>query len=232
MTLSSEIPKDLQNIFSGLEQQAVATLRAGQYELAEKLFRTMLDTIMKHQTDEKRRIHKGSLYHNIGFSLVLQNRLNDGLRNFLLAYIEDCLNVPTNREDEADGYPAARVLRKGFSLQERYLIDLKQTLRSTKLSNRQVLDPDATLGDFLKDAGVDQDDLSALCSRKPTIADVRDTLVVNLTPEAKQVLDNIVSKQTDDVIRKAAAIARRRKSSFVTDADVKEAIGQLEEEGR
>lgn len=40
------MPKDLQNDFFVLEQQAAATMRAGNYELAERLFRLMLETVI------------------------------------------------------------------------------------------------------------------------------------------------------------------------------------------
>jgi hypothetical protein len=230
--LDAELSEDLRGHFYALEQQATSLMREGKYEVAEKLFQTMLETVFKRQQEEKRRIHKGSYFHNIGFSQLLQNRLTDSLHNFLLAYIEDCLNVQVNHEDEADALPAARVLRKGFKLIDGNLNLLKNIARTKKQDNEIILNPENLFEDFLRRTNTDVNDLFALCAEPPQFEQLRDTLIINLTPEAKTALDQIVSQMGNKVLERASLIAQKRKAKAVTEADVREAIMQLEGENR
>lgn len=226
--MNTELPEDLRSHFYALEQQAASLMRSGHYELAEKIFYAMLETVMKRQ--QKGRIHKGSYFYNIGFSQVLQDRLIDALHNILLAYVEDCLNTQINQENSADTLPAARVLRKGFLITDQNLKVIKDIVRGKKQNGEIIFDPEEVFKDFLHDLSVDENNLYALCARRPQLDQVKDTLIVSLTPEAKHALDEIVSKMGDKVLRRAIDIARRRQARVVAEDDVMEAIRQLEEE--
>jgi hypothetical protein len=230
--LNTSLPEDLQGDFGSLEQQAVSTMRNGNYELAEKILKAMLETIMKRQEAEKRRIHKGSFFHNIGFSLALQNRLIDSLHNFLLAYIEDCLNTQTDQEELADKLPAARVLRKGFVVRERNLALIRNVTCDKKRLGRIILDPQDILKEILDTIDLNENDLFKLCAVPPSLDGVMNSLVVNLTPEASRVLNDVVAKRMDEVLRIAATIAKKKGEPAVTDDDVREAIEQLEGENK
>ena len=228
--MGTELSRDLRSNFIVLEQQANSLLRSGNYELAEKIFRAMLDTVMKRQQTEERRIHKGSYLHNIGFSILLQDRLMEALHSFLLAYVEDTLNVSINHEDDADKAPAGRVLKQGFSVINRNLQSIKNIARSKKKSGAVVYDPNNLFEEFLQQVQVDEQNLFALCDRPPTPSQVRGQLVVNLTPEAKRALDAAVSRTGNMLLQIAVTIARKRgRISEVTEDDIKEAIRQLEE---
>ena len=154
----------------------------------------------------------------------------DALHNFLLAYVEDCINSPINQEDRADSAPAARVLREGFSATDESLSAIKAIVRSRKERAETLFDPQDVFQDFLRNVGIDENDLFALCSRRPELDQVRDTLVVNLTPRAKGALDKVVSKMSNRVIRRATVIARKRQGRTISENDVKQAIRDLEEE--
>ena len=190
----------------------------------------MLETVIKRQESEKRRIHKGSYFHNIGFSLVLQNRLLDALRNFLLAYIEDSINTSINQEARADTAPAARVLKRGFLLRTHIMETIKEIVISKKQNQEIILNPEDVLAELLENVHITEDDLFSLCTKPPHLDQAKDTLFVNLTPEAKSSLDQIVTKMTNRVLQRAATIAKKRNSKVVTGDDVKKAIKQLERE--
>lgn len=224
--MSSDIPEDLRGHFKALEQQAVFLMRSGNYELAEKIFQAMLDTIFERQEVENRRVHKGSFFHNIGISRVLQKRLMDAMRSFLLAYVEDCIN----EEESADKAPAARILMTGFFLRKQNMLWIKDAVRVRRQRGEDLLNPENVLGGFLSHIGVSENDLFTLCSRLPELELVRNKLVVNLTPKAKQALDKTVSETTNRVLQKALSISKKRGGQRVTENDIQEAIRQLREE--
>lgn len=232
ISLNTELPEDLRGHFYALEQQATSLMRDGKYEVAEKLFFTMLETVFERQQEEKRRIHKGSYFHNIGLSQLLQNRLMDSLHNFLLAYIEDCLNVQVNQEDNADTQLAARVLRKGFKVIDENFNLLKNIARTKKQTKEIIIDPENLFKDFLSKTNTDENNLFALCAQPPQFEQLKNTLIINLSPKAKEVLDQIVSRMGNKVLERASLIAQKRKAKAVTEADVRAAIRQLEVENR
>ena len=227
--MSAELPEDLKGHFAALEQQAYSLLRTGKYELAEKLYRLMSDTVINRQETENRRIHKGAYLHQIGFSLVLQDRLSEALQNFLLAYVEDTLNVPLTREDDADGFPAARVLREGFHLGNANFQMIKEISRRKKEDSVVVKNPTVVLEEYLNQIPIDQSELLSLCDRIPSQADLRRLLIVNLTPQARRALNEVTSKLAQRVLRLASDLAKARgHPDQVTEEDISDAIKRLE----
>ena len=230
--MTAKLPEDLRGHFYALEQQAVSLMRDGKYEVAERIFSALLETVFERQGQENKRIHKGSYFYNIGLSQLLQNRLIDSLHSFLLAYIEDCLNVQVDHEDKADALPAARVLRRGFDVIERNLGVIKNIARETKQSNGIILNPENLFRDFLGETQTDYNDLFTLCAQQPQLARLKNMLIINLTPKARVALDQIVSQTGDKVLERAMLIAQKRKAQAVTEDDIREAIKQLEMENR
>lgn len=226
--MSAELPQDLKSHFATLEQQAYSLLRTGNYALAENLYRLMLDTVIKRQETENRRIHKGGYLHQIGFSLVLQDRLSDALKSFLLAYVEDTLNVPLSRENDADGAPAARVLRNGFHLTDATFQAIKNLSRKEKETDRVVKKPETILKKYLRQRQITEKELLSLCAPVPTFDDIQRQLIVTLTPQAQKVLNETVSKLGEQLLQEAIIIAKSKGHKEITEEDIEDAKKKLE----
>lgn len=153
--MDSDLPQDMKEYVPAVEQAAMITLRAGNYALAKRIIRELLEAVLDRQKLDNRRIHKGSFYYNIGFSLAMQNQLTEALRNFLLAYVEDCINA-RKTEDEADTFPAARVLIKGFSIGEKSLSSIKNLVSNNRKTPADLIDPEIVFKSFLKESRVEE----------------------------------------------------------------------------
>jgi hypothetical protein len=92
----------------------------------------MLQLLNQSQRQLRHPIHKGTPLHMIGLCYAVTNQHNPALRYFVLAYIEDTLNVGFNMEDEADRMPAARMLRDYYSLRMSVLREIKQVSNEAK----------------------------------------------------------------------------------------------------
>lgn len=226
--MSAELPQDLRSHFATLEQQAYSLLRTGNYALAENLYRLMLDTVIKRQETENRRIHKGGYLHQIGFSLVLQNKLLDALKSFLLAYVEDTLNVPLTYENNADEAPAARVLRNGFHLTDATFQAIKGLSTKEKETGRVVKKPELILRKYLRQRQISEKELFSLCDPVPTSEDIQRQLIVTLTPQAQKVLNETVSKLGERLLHTAINIAKSKGHKEITEEDIEEAKMKLE----
>lgn len=226
--MGNELPEDMIKYIPFLEQAAMVTLRAGNYSLSETVLRSILNVVLERQRSDGKRIHKGSFYHNIGFSLVMQKELLNAFRNFLMAYIEDCINLP-EREDEADKYPAGRVITKGFVIHQENLSSIKKIVKEKRLTPEKLLEPEDIFRLLLKERGIKETDIESLCFKPFSIDRIQSTLFVSLTGEAAEFLNEIVSKKKEAIIQKAAEIATRRGSKIVTGADIREAKKQLGE---
>ena len=55
--MNSDLPDDMKQYVPAVEQAAMITLRVGNYKLAEKLLRDVLETVLERQTLDNRRIH-------------------------------------------------------------------------------------------------------------------------------------------------------------------------------
>lgn len=126
------IPIKIHKILLETEKEAYVNLRVGRYEKAEELFRHQLDLIMEWQKKEDRTIHKGTPLHMIGICLLYREKIDDALQFFLLAYIEDTLNVGFELESEADLAPASLMLRNAFQIDVGFLKKIKEYVANLK----------------------------------------------------------------------------------------------------
>lgn len=218
---SVELPKDLQPLIVSLENQAFVYLRSGKYEFAERLYSTMLDVVLDREKSENKRIHKGTYFHMIGFSLALQKKLHDSLERFLQAYIEDVLSTPLGLEDKADKAPAANVLMNGFHVSPESFRRIKDIAKQNKI--KENIDARQKVMDALNVI-----DLFSLCNPKPEIKDVISILLVTLTPSAQKLLQENVSQRGEKILRVAGVIAKERGHPEVLEEDISDAIAQLE----
>ena len=182
--MGSEIPSDLTNTVANLENQAFQLLRRGDYASAEKIYRLIDEILRKRQLSEKKRIHKGSPLHMIGFALLLQRKLEESLKFFMLAHIEDALSTPLGKEEEADSAPAGQVLRKAFQVNSESLQTIKKISLAKKQLEAPVFDPGTILDEFLSSKEVDQ--ILSLCQVSPDAERIQRQLLVYLTPRAKK----------------------------------------------
>ena len=65
---------------SKLDFQGIIHLHKGEYDAAESVFRDQLSILMKEQTKEERRIHKGAPLHNIGLCLWMKKSSTESMR--------------------------------------------------------------------------------------------------------------------------------------------------------
>ena len=135
------IPREILTDLLEYEKEAYVNLRVGRYEIAEQLFRRQLALIFKWQEKENRPIHKGTPLHMIGICLLYREKTDEALRFFLLAYIEDTLNVGFELEGEADLAPASMMLRSAFQIDVDFLKTIKEYVarlkRERELGSRQ-----------------------------------------------------------------------------------------------
>jgi tetratricopeptide (TPR) repeat protein len=130
------ISKEILSGILEIEKEAYIKLRVGVYSEAEDLFEKELGILMQRQESEDRPIHKGSPLHMIGICLLYQEKTDKALRFFLLAYIEDTLNVGFELESEADLAPASLTLRSLFGINVDFLKKIKDYVRVLKSSGK------------------------------------------------------------------------------------------------
>ena len=163
------IPREILTDLLGYEKEAYVNLRVGRYGKAEELFRRQLALITKWQEKINRPIHKGIPLHMIGICLFYQEKIDEALRFFLLAYIEDTLNVGFELESEADLAPASMMLRNAFRIDIGFLKTIKEYVVRLKSEGAwgQAKTPETILEAVLK--RVRPRSLVALCKRKPKV---------------------------------------------------------------
>lgn len=105
-------------------------------------YQEMLDEIDKAQKGEKRPIHKGLPYHNMGVIKFTEKKIEEALRLYLLAYIEDTLNFPANDEGTADTYPAFYNLHNVFDFSNDKLNEIKNIVHRYKKTEIKIFHPE------------------------------------------------------------------------------------------
>ena len=163
------IPREILTDLLGYEKEAYVNLRVGRYVKAEELLRRQLTMITEWQAKEDRPIHKGAPLHMIGICLLYQEKTDEALRFFLLAYIEDTLNVGFEFESEADLAPASLMLRRGFRIDVNFLKTIKKYVANLKRESAwsQARDPAKILNAVF--VRFRPPSLIALCKSKPKV---------------------------------------------------------------
>jgi histone H3/H4 len=226
----SAIPKDYENIFIDLEMQAGTFLRKGHYDLAENIYNLLLTKIYAIQDESNIRIHKGAHYYNIGLADILQNKLQEALKNDILAYIEDVFTARTNYENDADIKPAAKVLKNGFNFEIINFEIIKNLARNNKENISFIKKPIILYNNFLSIKQISDSEIISLCSPRPTLDNVRNSLFTPITKEANEALSIIIKSTSEKILTLAARIAKEKgHPNTINEEDIKDAIKLFEE---
>jgi hypothetical protein len=163
------IPREFKQNISRLSIEASQRFNRRRFDAARELHEQILAVIERAQKSAGRPIHKGAPLYNIGVCFALTNRHNLALRNILLAYIEDTLNVAFGFEDEADRAPAAQMLRDFYGIRMDVLRTQKQIAYEVKQEDRwtAIFDPEELLQTLVERLGIDADNLSTVLTRPP-----------------------------------------------------------------
>lgn len=137
------IPNEILSDIIGYEKEAYVNLRVGRYAKAEELFQKQLNLIFEWQAKKDKPIHKGAPLHMMGICLLYQEKIDAAVRFFLLAYVEDTLNVSLELESEADLAPASLMLRSAFRIDVDFLKAIKEYVAKLKKERKwaQARDP-------------------------------------------------------------------------------------------
>jgi len=142
------LPESAQNELDNLNRQYLICIHMQEYEKAFQLVTSLSDRMLQWQDEYGQRFHKGLPIHNTGHVLYLQNKLEEALKYFLLAYIEDLLSTDKNKEDEADSTLAGKTLLLVYGLPQDSLGPLKETVRRLKNQGRVPLRPEEVVSEF------------------------------------------------------------------------------------
>lgn len=147
--------EDLLDLSNKLEIQAIEHLKLNQLNESYRLYEKILGKIREVQEKEKRPIHKGLPLHMMGFILRVQGKDDESLYLFMLAYIEDFLNEPTEKEYLADYKPAFFNIAFGSAFDIKIIKKIKEYLRKKKKEKIDVFEPE----EILKELGYNKEDL-------------------------------------------------------------------------
>jgi len=175
------------------------------------------------QSETKRRVHKGAVYHNLGLCYLFEENadLNKAIRNFLLAYIEDYVsNAPFIEAAELG--EAARILRIGLGIEPSFLMQIglvvDQLEQTTDLN--KILDPSEVLssvcGEYRKEP-LDNFDFVALCKSKAFSIPRRSTLPNALRREKRVFLGGNYTTQTANLLKMKEIVLRCDYEPVITD---------------
>jgi len=165
------IPKAYEAQFSEIDGEASVEWINRDYSAVEELYRKELQYIQELEKKLGHPLHKGHPLHNIGMSLIPQNKMVDAVQYFALAYIEDALSEEENNEDEIDRGAAAVNLRDFYLIRLRVLGEIKRKALQIKISSRlgSVYDPREVLVETAKQLRIDADDVASQCRRVPKV---------------------------------------------------------------
>jgi len=110
---------------------------------AEREYRKALSEVIDAQ-GETIRYHKGSLYHQIGYCLFLQENNDEARKYFLCAFIEDCITL--------DSFPELPAFKNLHGVYQISYQDLRTLFEKVRVDYNQVipLAPEGYLADYLK----------------------------------------------------------------------------------
>jgi hypothetical protein len=138
-----KLPEEAQNELDNMAREYALRMYAQDYDSALATVTRLYEKMLHWQSKYRQRFHKGYPIHNIGYTLYRKNKVEDALKYFILAYIEDLISAES--ENEADSTPAGRMLIEGYGLDPNLLSVLKQKVQKLKKQNNIPLTPEEVL---------------------------------------------------------------------------------------
>lgn len=118
MMAETLVPTRLTGKLSRLDFSGLGHLYNGEYSDAERIFQEQLDMLSEAQSKDDTRYHKGGPLHNLGLTLLYENRIPEGSRFLFAAFVEDIVSFGLRESLE---YPANRLLTElGFEPSSQY----------------------------------------------------------------------------------------------------------------
>ena len=163
---------------SQLRWQGFINWRRGKVTEALRFYQQELELRWEVQIKENRAVHKGAPLNMIGFILLAKNELEISLFHFILAYIEDTLNVNFGYENDADLSTAARVLNDLFEINSQILTEIKKFVQEKKQVGlwETLSDPHKIFQEIGQTLSLNTNNLLSECSTIPTFNDAVTTL--------------------------------------------------------
>ncbi len=147
MTIEKPSGELLQDIIV-LEKKGYSNLIVSNFQMAEQFYKQYYELLRKKEETlpAGSKYHKGTPLHNWGISLISQNKLAEGFRKILLAYIEDLLDFPS--PEDAFNAPAYLTL-KNYPLIDQDLLNLLFNLAKKRRELKTVpRDPEELLNEL------------------------------------------------------------------------------------
>lgn len=142
------LPEELQKELDDLARKYSICIHTQEYDSALNIITDLRNKMLAWQQEYGQRFHKGYPIHNIGYTLHLQNKHEEAIKYFVLAYIEDLLSA--DRPEEADATPAGQTLLLGYKLSPELLKPLKRTVIELKKQGRIPLKPEEVIQELQK----------------------------------------------------------------------------------
>lgn len=158
------LPEEAQKELDDVARKYTFFIHTQQYPEALSIITDLYNKMLAWQQKYGQRFHKGYPIHNIGYILYRQNKTEDALKYFILAYIEDLLSA--ERAEEADATPAGQTLLQGYKYSPESLELLKQKVTELKNEGRIPLQPEQVIHE-LEESKTDYKDLQAKITVEP-----------------------------------------------------------------
>jgi hypothetical protein len=196
-----ELPPELIPQIAIIETSAYSNLVTSNYQTAERLYERYYLLLRAKESDlpSGSKYHKGTPLHNWGIALINQNKLEQGFRKILLAYIEDILDF--EKIDDAFNAPAYKVLTSYPLIDKNLLKSLYELAKKKRVENNIPRDPE----ELLKEVPNATHNLSANFTIRKTD---QVQVIENLNPDIKKA-------DTPDVEKILSQIGPKEKRVFI-----------------
>jgi len=135
----------------GIEAKAYTNLVISNYAFAEQLYKQQYELLRaeEEKLSSGNKYHKGAPLHNWGLSLISQNKIAEGFKKIILAYIEDLLD--SEKPEDAFNSPAYTFLNNYPSIDKKLLNSLFELACERRSKNNVPRDPEELLREILKE---------------------------------------------------------------------------------
>lgn len=145
------LPEEFQKEFTKAAVKYSTRLQTSDYSEALEILKNLYAKMLGWQKKCRKRLHKEYPLRNIGYVLYLQDKADEALEYFILAYIESLLSA--DGADEADRTSAGHTLAEGYGLSPASLEPLKKKVSEIKASGKIPMRPEEVIKKLEKSKG-------------------------------------------------------------------------------